>query len=89
MLKIYDLFAVWCSPYRVLKTTLLELKQEYPSIEFIFVDVEDPKNSELAEKFKVRSIPMLVFEKDEEIVEKLVGLQHKDKIVKLIQQYSE
>lgn len=86
MLKIIDFFAPWCAPCRALKPILKELRTEYPNIEIQEIDVEI--NGELAVKNGVKNIPFIVFQKDDEIVEKLIGLQSKEKLISLINKHN-
>lgn len=87
-LKIIDFYAVWCKPCTNIKPILKELQNEYPSVEIVFLDVEDPKNNDIVSKYNVRNIPLLVFEKDGDIVDKLVGQQPKERIIQLIEQHA-
>jgi thioredoxin 1 len=53
-----------------------ELSAEYEGQALIGkVDVEE--NNDLAEKYAIRSVPTLIFFKDGEMVDKVVGLQPK------------
>ena len=61
MIKIVDFYATWCGPCKVFSKTLEEIK-ELPDVTIEKVDIED--NPELTEQYKVRSVPTLVFFKN-------------------------
>lgn len=70
---VLDFYADWCGPCQALLPTVKKLSQEYEGlVEIHKVNVD--KNRELAAKFDVRSIPVLFFFKDKQIVDKLNGL---------------
>ena len=69
---LLDFYADWCGPCQSLLPTVEKLAIEYSDkIEIQKVNVD--KNSELASKFGVRSIPSLFFMKNTEIVDTLNG----------------
>lgn len=69
---LLDFYADWCGPCQSLLPTVEKLAKEYEgNIEIQKVNVD--KNSELASKFSVRSIPALFFLKNGEIVDTLNG----------------
>lgn len=82
-LVIIDLWASWCGPCRMLAPVLDELEGEYPDVKFCKINVDD--EPELARAFKVESIPMLAFVKDNTFVDVSVGYVPKANIVKLIE----
>lgn len=70
---LLDFYADWCGPCQSLLPTVEKLAKEYEgNIEIQKVNVD--KNSELASKFGVRSIPALFFLKNGEIVDTLNGV---------------
>lgn len=70
---LLDFYADWCGPCQSLLPTVEKLAKEYEgNIEIQKVNVD--KNSELASKFGVRSIPALFFLKNGEIVDILNGV---------------
>jgi thioredoxin 1 len=71
-----------CVNCRVIAPIFEEIEKEYPDIVFKSVDADDAQ--ELTEKYCVTSLPTLVFLKDGEIADKLVGLKPKSLIVKKI-----
>ena len=69
---ILDFYADWCGPCQTLLPTVEKLADEYKDkVEILKVNVDQQR--ELAEKFKVRSIPALFFMKKNQIVESLNG----------------
>lgn len=76
---IVDFFATWCGPCKMLSPILEELDND---IKIIKVDVD--KIPTLAEKYRVMSIPTLVFFKDGEVKTELVGFRDKDELSNII-----
>ena len=82
-LVIIDFWATWCGPCRALSPIMDELSEEYKD-DVIIGKCDTEENNDIAMQFGVRNIPMLVFLKNGEVVETLVGLQRKPDLVKLI-----
>lgn len=73
---VADFWATWCGPCKAMGPSIDELSAEYEGQALIGkVDVEE--NNDLAEKYAIRSVPTLIFFKDGEMVDKVVGLQPK------------
>jgi thioredoxin 1 len=81
--KVLDFYAEWCGPCRAMSPAINSLMEEHnregSDVEISKVDVD--KNPELTEKYNIRSIPTLVFLKDDEEFDRKSGAQPKDKIV--------
>ncbi len=74
---LVDFWAEWCGPCKMLSPVLDELATELgEQVKIAKVNVDD--NRDLAVKFGVRSIPMLLFFKDGEVKDKVVGLVPKN-----------
>ena len=84
-LVVIDLYATWCGPCRMLAPILEELEGEYPEVKFCKVDVDAER--ELAMAFKVESIPMIAFVKNDVFVDFSVGYVPKASLVALIEKY--
>ena len=76
---IVDFTATWCGPCQRLAPILEELAKEYKGKVNIYkVDVD--KNKELAEAFKISSIPAMLFIPKEGTPQMLVGLRAKEQL---------
>ena len=70
---VIDFYADWCGPCQTLLPTVTKLAAEYEDkVEIVKVNIDDQR--ELANHFQVRSIPTLFFMKNNEIVDKVLGL---------------
>ena len=75
---LVDFFATWCGPCKMLGPVLEELDGEFPSVDFVKVDVD--QEEELAAQFGIMSIPTVILFKDGQIVAKTGGLQSKSQM---------
>lgn len=77
MNKVIKFSANWCMPCKAIAPVFENFKNQYKSegIQFQFIDVDEHKD--LVEKYNVRSVPTIVFVKDDVEVNRLVGLQNK------------
>ena len=83
---LLDFYADWCGPCKMLSPVLSEIADEYAEVlKVAKVNVDD--EPELAMKFKVSSIPMLVLFKDGRIVSTSVGYRPKGEILNELKLY--
>lgn len=70
---LIDFWAEWCGPCRMLNPTIQKLKKEYDGkVKVIKVNVD--RNPQLSAHFQVRSIPVVYLIKNNEAVERVLGL---------------
>lgn len=81
---IVDFFATWCGPCKMLAPVLEGLSNEMEGkANFIKVDID--QSMDLANEFKIASVPTMVIFKDGQKVEQLVGFLPKEKIQQTIE----
>jgi len=79
-----DFHAEWCGPCKSQDPILEELEAEWADVEFEKIDVDE--RQDIANEYQVRSLPTLVVENDEGIVERFVGLTQADDIETALEQ---
>ena len=76
---VVDFWAIWCGPCRLVAPIISELAEKYDGkIVVGKCDVEE--NEDLAMEYGIRNIPTILFFKNGEVVDKLVGAVPKAKL---------
>jgi len=83
---LLDFYADWCGPCQALLPTVEKLAEKYEN-DFEIRKINVDKNPELAQQFRVRSIPALFVVKDKKIEKSLVGLQSEHALEQVIQEF--
>ena len=72
-LSVIKMGAIWCGPCRVLAPILQSVSEKFEDVNFGEIDVDN--QPEIVREQSVRSVPTILFFKNGEIVDKMVGLQ--------------
>jgi thioredoxin 1 len=73
MLEVKKFYGTWCGPCRMLSPVIEKLKTQHTDV--VFKDINVDEDYELASQYSVRSIPLVVLEKDGKEVQRFTGLQ--------------
>ena len=84
MLK--DFYADWCGPCKTQNPILEDLEEEWDAVEFEKINVDEEQD--VANEYHVRSLPTLIVENDDGVVERFVGVTQADDIETALQQAS-
>ena len=82
---IIDFYADWCGPCKMLSPILKQLSDEYKNINFFKVNVD--RESTLAKKFNIQSIPTVLFFESGKLVNMLIGYKNSQDIKNLINNF--
>ena len=82
-LVMVDFWAVWCGPCQMVGPIVEELAQEYSGkLKVMKLNTDDAP--EVAGRYQIMSIPTILFFKDGQPVDKLVGARPKQQFKQLI-----
>lgn len=78
---LVDFWAAWCGPCKIMGPIIEEIARdmEGKSVKIAKMNVDD--SPETPGKYGIMSIPTLIIFKGGEVVEQLVGVQAKDKLI--------
>jgi thioredoxin 1 len=83
-LTVVDFWAEWCGPCRAIGPVIEELSKEYAGkVNIGKVNVDH--NPQVSMNYGITSIPAILFVKNGQVVDKLVGAQPKANFVKKIE----
>ena len=82
--RLKDFYADWCGPCKTQDPILEELEEEFGDVEFEKIDVD--QDQETANEYSVRSLPTLVIENDDGVIERFVGVTQRDQLEDALRQ---
>lgn len=83
---LVDFWAEWCGPCRIIGPTIESLADDYQgTIKVAKLNVDD--NPQAARRFGVQSIPTLIFFKDGEARQSLIGVMPKGQLAEVIDRH--
>lgn len=87
VLLVFDLYADWCNPCKILSPILEEISNETKGKAEIYkINVDKLPN--ISRAFGVKSIPLVVFVKNKKGVNGLVGVQPKKSYIEAINKFA-
>lgn len=82
---IIDVYSTHCVPCKQLSLILDEIEKELPQLSILKINIDD--NKDFVSRFQIMSVPVLMYYKDGELLEKTVGLQTKSNIFEFLSEY--
>lgn len=83
---VLDCWADWCGPCRMLAPTIDKLAHDY-SGKVTFAKMDCDKNQNLVQQFKIMAIPTILFFKNGEVVDQIVGLVAREEIESVMKRH--
>ena len=81
---VVDFTATWCGPCRLIAPFIDQLATEYSDRAGVFkLDID--KNKDSAKKYEIKSIPAVLYFKDGELVDKIIGKATYDKFAETLE----
>ena len=83
---VVDFFATWCGPCKMLAPVFEQVGEEMKN-EATFLKVDIDQSLEIAQKFRITTVPTMMIFKDGKPVESLVGFMPKESIVQKVKSH--
>jgi thioredoxin 1 len=87
-LVVVDLWAPWCGPCVALSPILEEISNEADGEKVSVVKLNVDNNPKTANKYKIRSIPTILYLRNGEVLDRSIGLPSKESILSKIESYN-
>ena len=86
-LQMIDFWATWCGPCRMVAPIVSELAEEYQDKGLRVGKLDVDSNPSTTTRFRVTSIPSILFFKDGELVDRVVGAVPRPHLEEKIKQH--
>ena len=83
---LLDFWAVWCGPCRMVAPTIDKLAEDYAG-KAVVGKVNVDEEADLAEQFKVMSIPTIYVLKGGKVVERVIGARSYEELAVLLDKH--
>lgn len=88
-LALVDFWATWCRPCRAIEPHLASIAEEFADKGVKVFRVNADENPEFVARFNVFSLPTVLFFKEGNLVEKMVGAKPKSEFTRIIEELLE
>ena len=88
-LRMIDFWATWCGPCRIVSPIVEQLAEEYQEKGLRVGKLDVDSNPSVTTRFRVTSIPSILFFKDGELVDKVIGAVPRPQLEEKILQHLE
>ena len=86
-LTIVDFSATWCMPCRMLAQILEQVANKMDNVSFFNIDIDD--SEEIAQRYRIFSVPTLLAFKEGKVIDSLVGLNSYDEVLAFVKNCDE
>jgi len=76
-----DFWAAWCGPCKILSPIIEEIAKELEGKAVKIAKMDVDANLDTPSKYGIMSIPTVIIFKNGEVLEQMVGVQAKDKLI--------
>ena len=84
---LLDFWAAWCGPCKVMHPIVEEIEKEFGGkIKVVKINVDEPSNQAMVEKYQIGAMPTYIIEKKDQVVNSFVGAQSKVVLVSALDQ---
>ncbi|MBR6474433.1 MAG: thioredoxin [Lachnospiraceae bacterium] len=77
-----DFYATWCGPCKMMEPIVEQVSEEVPEVDFVKIDVDDAED--LAISYGISSIPCMIFFKNGEEADRVIGRVPKQNILSVV-----
>ncbi len=82
---IVDFYSTTCVPCKMFSRILEDLTLDYPFLNIVKVNITD--DPALGKEFEIEAVPTVIFMKDGQQLEKIVGLMDEEEVIDKITEY--
>lgn len=72
-LIVMDFKATWCGPCNLIKPFFNYLKENYPNVDFLEIDITNEDTMSITENFKIAKVPTFIYFKNGLICNSITG----------------
>ena len=85
-LIVIDFNAIWCKPCKEIKPFISYLQENYPTVEFHYIDIQDDTTDTITKHFNISKVPTFVYYKNGVLCNSIIGTD-KAKLEESINEY--